>query len=100
VVTVPVGEDMQEAQQQPSNDNHNNDHKNEEEEEGNEAKGQDDEEYTPLSNAEKDKTYHDADDIMSFGNKDLIPISRLRDLLNCLDITTPPEFRIKRVPRS
>jgi hypothetical protein len=23
----------------------------------------------------------------------------LRDLLNCINITTPPEFRIKRIPR-
>jgi hypothetical protein len=47
VVTVPTGEDTQEAQQLPQNDNHDDDHeeeKNEEEEEhGNKAEGKDDE---------------------------------------------------------
>jgi hypothetical protein len=99
VVTVHVGEGIQEAQQLPQKDDHHNDHENEEEE-GNEAKGEDDEDYTPLSNAEKDKTYCDADEIKTAGNEASIPTSRLWDLLNCLDITTPPEFRIKRVPRS
>jgi hypothetical protein len=34
-----------------------------------------------------------------FGNEALIPTGRLRDLLNCINITTPPEFKIKRIPR-
>jgi hypothetical protein len=53
-----------------------------------------------LSKAEKDETYHDADEIKTAGNEAQIPIDRLRDLLNRLNITTLPEFRIKRVPRS
>jgi hypothetical protein len=92
-----MGEDMQETQQLPQNDNHANDHEKEEEE-GNEVEGEDDEDYTPLSNAGKDKTYRDTDEIKTSGNETLIPTSRLKDLLNCLDITTPLEFRIKRLP--
>jgi hypothetical protein len=59
----------------------NDDH--EEEEEGNKAEGEEDEDYTPLSDAEKDVTFHDADEIKTFGDEALIP--------------TPPEFRIKRI---
>jgi hypothetical protein len=71
----------------------------EEEEEGNNAKGEDDEDYTPLSDVEKDETYCDTDEIKTAGNEAPIPTGRLRDLLNCLDITTLLELRIKRVPR-
>jgi hypothetical protein len=53
-----------------------------------------------LSDAEKDKTFHDADEIKTARNEALIPTSRLRDLLNHLNITTHPEFRIKRVPHA
>jgi hypothetical protein len=97
---VPAGEDMQEAQQLSQNDNHNDNHESEEEEEGNADEGKDDEDYTPLSDSEKVKVYHDADEIKTIGNEALIPTSRLRDLLNCINITTLPEFRIKRVLRS
>jgi hypothetical protein len=51
-----------------------------------------------LSDAEKDVAFHDADDIKTFGDEALVPTGRLRDLLNRINITTPPEFRIKRVP--
>jgi hypothetical protein len=100
---MPAGEDTQEAQQLPQNDNHNNNHEEEEnneeeEEEGNKAEGEDDEGYTPLSDVEKDKMFHDADEIKTIKNEALIPTGRLRDLLNHLNITTQPEFRIKRVP--
>jgi hypothetical protein len=100
---VLAGEDTQEAQQLPQNDNHNNDHEleentEEEEEEGNEAEGEDDEDYTPLSDAEKDKTFCDADEIKTAENEAPIPIGRLRDLLNHLNITAHLKFRIKRVP--
>jgi hypothetical protein len=102
IVIVTAGEDVQEAQHLPQNDDHDNDHEEEEnneeeEEEGNNAEGEDDENYTPLSNAEKDDMYHDADEIKTTRNEALIPTGRLRDLLNCLDITTLLEFRIKRV---
>jgi hypothetical protein len=70
---------------------------NEKEEDGNKAKGKEDEDYTPWSNAEKDETFHDADEIKTFGDEASIPTSRLRDLLNHINITTPPEFRIKRI---
>jgi hypothetical protein len=104
VVTVPVGEDKQKAQQLPQNDDHDNDHgeeinNEEEEEEGNKAKGKDDEDYTPLSDAKKDETFSDADEIKIARNEAPIPTGRLRDLLNHLNITTQPEFRIKRVSR-
>jgi hypothetical protein len=49
-----------------------------------------------LSDFEKDKMYCEADEIKTIGNEALIPTSRLRDLLNRIDITTPPEFRIRR----
>jgi hypothetical protein len=94
---VTIGEDMQEVQQLPQNDNHDDDHEeeeNEEEEEGSKAEGGDDEDYTPLSDSEKDETFHGADEINTFGDEALIPTGRLGDLLNCINITTPPEFRI------
>jgi hypothetical protein len=100
MVTVPAGEDTQEAQQLSQNDNHDDDHKNEKEEEDNEAKGEDDEDYTPLSDSEKEKVYHDVDEIKTIEYEAPIPTDRLRDLLIRIDITTPPEFRIKRVPCS
>jgi hypothetical protein len=66
---------------------------------GNKAKGKEDEDYTPWSNTKKDEIFHDADEIKTFGDEALIPTGRLRDLLNHINITTPPKFRIKRVPR-
>jgi hypothetical protein len=102
VVTFLAGEDMQEAQQLPHNDNHDHEEEEnneEEEEEGNKAEDEEDEDYTPWSNIEKDETFHDANEIRNFGDEALIPTSRLRDLLNRINITTPPEFRIKRIPR-
>jgi hypothetical protein len=82
--------------------NHDHDQQEEEknekeEEEGNKAEGEDDEDYTPWSNAEKDETFHDADEIKTFGNEAPIPTGRLRDLLNRINITTLPEFKIKRI---
>jgi hypothetical protein len=82
--------------------NHDHDQQEEEnnekeEEEGNKAGGKDDEDYTLWSNAEKDETFHDVDKIKTFGNEAPIPTGRLRDLLNHINITTPPEFRIKRI---
>jgi hypothetical protein len=94
---VLTGEDTQEGQQLPQNDDYDNDHEEEEREESNKAEGQDDEDYTPLSDAEKDETFRDADEIKTAGNEALTPTDRLRDLLNHLNITTHPEFRIKRV---
>jgi hypothetical protein len=70
-----------------------------EEEDGNKAEGKGDEDYTPWSNAEKDEIFHDADEIKTFGDEASIPTGRLRDLLKHINITTPPEFRIKRIPR-
>jgi hypothetical protein len=90
VVTVPAGEDTQEAQQLPQNDDHDNDHGEEENNEEEEEEG---------NNTEKDETFHDADEIKTAGNEAPIPTGRLRDLLNHLNITTQLEFRIKRVPR-
>jgi hypothetical protein len=79
--------------------NHDDDHEDDEEE-GNEDEDKDDEDYTPLSDSEKEKVYHDADEIKTIRNEAPIPIGKLRDLLNRIDITTLPEFRIKRVPCS
>jgi hypothetical protein len=100
MVTVPAGEDSQEAQPMPQNHNHDQqeEENNEKEEGGNKAEGEDNEDYTPWSNTEKDETFHGADKIRTFGNEALIPTGRLRDLLNHINITTPPEFRIKQIP--
>jgi hypothetical protein len=101
VVIVPTGEDTQEPQPMPQNDDHDQreeENNEKEEEEGNKAEGKDDEDYTPWSNTEKDETFHDADEIKTFRDEAPIPTSRLRDLLNRINNTTPPEFSIKRIP--
>jgi hypothetical protein len=101
VVTILVGEDSQETQPMPQNHDHDlqeEEDNDKEEEGGNKAEGEEDEDYTPWSNAEKDETFHDADKIKTFGDEAPIPTGRLRDLLNHINITTPPEFRIKRIP--
>jgi hypothetical protein len=79
VVTVPIGEDTQE--------------------EGNKAEGEDDEDYTLWSDTKKDEMFLNTDEIRTFGDEFPIPIGRLRDLLNRINITTPLEFRIKRISR-
>jgi hypothetical protein len=43
--------------------------------------------------------FHGTNEIKTFGNEALIPTGRLRNLLNCINITTLLEFRIKRIPR-
>jgi hypothetical protein len=52
-----------------------------------------------LSDDDKDETFRDADEIKAFRNEAPIPTSRMRDLLNHINITTQLEFRIKRVSR-
>jgi hypothetical protein len=42
--------------------------------------------------------FHDANEIKTFGDEALIPSGGLRDLLNRINITTPPEIQIKRIP--
>jgi hypothetical protein len=66
---------------------------------GDEAEDEDDEDYTPLNDFEKDKIYHNANEIKTARNESPIPTGRLRDLLNRIDMTTPPEFKIMRFPR-
>jgi hypothetical protein len=96
VVIVLAGEDTQEARHIPQNDDHDQqgeeNNEEEEEEEGNKAEGEEGEDYTPWSNAEKDETFHDTDEMKTFGDEALIPTGRLRDLLNHINITTPAEF--------
>jgi hypothetical protein len=100
VVTVPTREESQEAQPMPQNPDQQEEEDNErEEEDSNKAEGEEDEDYTPWSNAEKDEIFHDVDEIKTFGDEAPIPTGRLRDLLKHINITTPPEFRIKRIPR-
>jgi len=100
VVTVPAGEDSQENQPMPQNhDQRKEEDIEKEEEDGNKAEGEEDEDYTPWSKAEQDEIFHDADEIKTFGDEAPIPTGRLRDLLKHINITTPPEFRIKRIPR-
>jgi hypothetical protein len=86
----------------PQNHNHvqrEEENNEKEEDEGNKAEGEDDEDYTPWINVEKDETFHDTNEIKTFGNEAPIPTGRLRDLLNRINITTLPKFRIKRIPR-
>jgi hypothetical protein len=84
--------------QNDDHDQREQENNEEEEEEGNKAEGKEEEDYTPLSNTEKDKTFYDADEIETFGDEALISTGKLLDLLNPINITTPPEFRIKRIP--
>jgi hypothetical protein len=77
----------------------NHDHDQQEEEGGNKDEGEEDKDYTSWSNAKKDEIFHDADEIKTFGDEAPIPTGRLRDLLKHINITTPPEFRIKRILR-
>jgi hypothetical protein len=98
VVTVPAGEDSQETQPMPQNHDQQEEEDNDKEEDGNKAEGEEDEDYTPWSNAEKDEIFHDADEIKTFGDEAPISTGRLKDLLQHIDTTTPPEFRIKRIP--
>jgi hypothetical protein len=58
-----------------------------------------DEEYPPPSDIE-DQMYRDVDEVESFGVKAPVPAGRLRALLEHLDITTAPRYRIKEVPCS
>jgi hypothetical protein len=102
VVLVMAGEDSQEAQpmlQYHDHDQQEEEDNEKEEEGGNKAEGEEDEDYTPWSNAEKDEIFHDTNEIKTFGDEAPIPTGKLRDLLNHINITTPPEFRIKRILR-
>jgi hypothetical protein len=97
-----AGEDSQEAQpmlQYHDHDQQEEEDNEKEEEGGNKAEGEEYEDYTPWSNAEKDEIFHDPNEIKTFGDEAPIPTGKLRDLLNHINITTPPEFRIKRILR-
>jgi hypothetical protein len=58
------------------------------------------EEYPPPSDAEDDKMYRDADEVVSFGIDAPVLTGRLWALLEHLSITTTPRYKIKEVPRS
>jgi hypothetical protein len=58
------------------------------------------EDHPPLSDTEDEKMYRDADEVESFGAESPILTGRLRALMEHLDITTAPRYRIKEVPRS
>jgi hypothetical protein len=57
-------------------------------------------EYSPLSDAEDEKMYRDADEVESFGIEAPVLTGWLRALLKHLGITTAPWYRIKEVPCS
>jgi hypothetical protein len=57
--------------------------------------GKANEEYPPPSDTEDEKMYRDADEVESFGVETLVLTGRLRALLEQLDITTAPRYRIK-----
>jgi hypothetical protein len=77
VVMVLAGEESQQLpQNNGNNDNHDNDNEHEEEEEdyeaeeeGSDNEDKDDDDYTPLSDSEKEKMYHNADEIKTSGMK-------------------------------
>jgi hypothetical protein len=92
VVIVPAGEDSQETQPMSQNHDQQEEEDNEKEEDGNKAEDKEDEDYTPWSNAEKDEIFHNVDEIKTFGDEAPIPTGRLKDLLQHINITTPPEF--------
>jgi hypothetical protein len=73
-------------EQQPSEDRNTEDKTNEE--------------HPPPSDTKDEKMYRDANEVESIGAESLILIGRLRALLEHLDITTAPQYRIKEVPRS
>jgi hypothetical protein len=52
-----------------------------------------------VSDFGKEEMCRKAEEIKTVGNEAMIPTARLQDLLNRIDITIPPEFKIKRVPR-
>jgi hypothetical protein len=58
---------------------------------------EDNEEYSPVSDNEKEKLYRDADERESFGVEAPIPTGRLRTLLGHLGLTSTPRYRIKGV---
>jgi hypothetical protein len=57
------------------------------------------EEHPPSSDTEPEKMYRDADEVESFRAESLILVGRLRALLEHLDITTAPRYKVKEVPR-
>jgi hypothetical protein len=69
VVTVLAGEDSQETQPMSQNHDQQEEEDNEKEEDGNKAEGEEDEDYTPWSNAEKDEMFQDTDEIETFGDE-------------------------------
>jgi hypothetical protein len=76
VVTVPAGDGSQEAQPMPQNHDQQEEEDNKkEEEDDNKAEGEEDEDYTPWSNAEKDEIFHDADEIKTFGDEARSPLA-------------------------
>jgi hypothetical protein len=82
-----------------NHENHDNGNNNENDN-NSEGEDEDDEDYTPLSDFEKEEMYHEDKEIKTTRNEALIPTDRLWDLLSHINITTAPEFRIKRVSRS
>jgi hypothetical protein len=57
------------------------------------------EEYSPLSDSEYKKLYHDVDERESYEVEPPIPVGRLQVLLVHMGITTAPKYRIKGIPR-
>jgi hypothetical protein len=56
------------------------------------------EEYSPLSDSEGEKLYHDAEEFESFRIEAPVPVGRLQALLVHLGITTAPKYQIEGVP--
>jgi hypothetical protein len=52
-----------------------------------------------LSDFKKEKEYHITNEVKTFKTEAPIPTGGLRELLNRVSITTPPEFKVKRVLR-
>jgi hypothetical protein len=56
-----------------NDENHDNDNNDENDNNNNGDDDEDDEDYTPLNDSKKEKMYHEANEIKSFGNEALIP---------------------------
>jgi hypothetical protein len=70
-----------------------------EQQQGEDDEDNDEEDYSPLSDSESEKLYHDIDEKESYRVEALVPVNRLQAPLVHLGITTASKYRIKGVLR-
>jgi hypothetical protein len=86
ILESPIAQDSSAEEQQQPGDHDTEDKTNEE--------------HPAPSDTESEKMYRDADEVESFGAEAPVLAGRLRALLEHLDITTAPRYRIKEVSHS